>query len=245
MPLQRFLAVNRKVINNTFFALELGITSIWIVVFFRALSNFREVFLVVYEFGLTLGQAAIIFYVITLVPGIITRLQWFPLITQPISSLILPFRRHFGILMFLTTFLHLSFTTAFPYFAAYDFNPPSLIPELAPFQWMGLCAWLAVLPLWLSSNDYAQKGLGKFWKVLHRLTYVALFFIFLHVALQGAIWMYVIGPFLVLEPLSWIISWRRQANRPKVAPPATKVLTTADTAPQTLLPSDTPPTQAP
>jgi sulfoxide reductase heme-binding subunit YedZ len=236
MPVQKFLAVHRRAVNNIFLTTELLIIALWLTVFFNALSDFRAIFLQVYNLGLTLGQTAIILYAITLTPGIITRLQWFPPVTQPISSLILPFRRHFGILMFLTAFLHLSFTTTLPYFAAHNFSPPNLLPELATFQWMGLFGWLALLPLWLTSNDYAQKGLGKFWKILHRLTYVALFFIFLHVALQGVKWMYVIAPFLILEVISWLVYWRREASKPKVVTPPSAPAAAPTTSPPTTLP---------
>lgn len=243
MPLQKFLAVHRKAVNNIFLTIELLTLALWVTVFFNALQDFRSIFVQVYNFGLTLGQTAIILYAITLIPGIITRLQWFPTVTQPISSLILPFRRHFGILMFLTSFLHLSFTTTLPYFAAHDFSPPGILPELALFQWMGLIGWLALLPLWLTSNDYAQKGLGKFWKILHRLTYVALFFIFLHVAMQGVIWQYVIGPFLVLEVISWLVYWRREASKPKVvSPPAAPTIATTNVPPRSAPPATPPPT---
>lgn len=215
IKLQQFLAIHRKQVSNIFFFLELLTIGLWLVVYLKAFSDFDSLFLLIYEAGLKLGQAAIILYTITLLPGIITRLQWFPKITQPIASIILPFRRHFGILMFLTAFVHQSFTTTLPYYAGYDFQPPNLLPPLALFQIMGLAAWLLLLPLWLTSNDKAQKGLGKWWKIVHRLTYFALLFIFLHVGLQNAKWMYLIGSMVVLEIISWIMYWRRQRAKAK------------------------------
>lgn len=218
MSLQRFLAVHRKFISNIFFVLEILMVGFLVAMYLQAFNNYRSIFLFVYETGLKLGQTAIILYVITLLPGIITRLQWFPKITQPIASIILPFRRHFGVLMFLTAFVHMSFTTTLPYYAQNDFMPPALLPKMANFQVMGLIAWSCLFPMWLTSNDFSQKKLGKNWKVLHRITYVALIFIFLHTAMQKTVWMYVIGPALLLEAISWITYWVRESRKPKSAP---------------------------
>lgn len=216
LDIQKYLAIHRKQISKIFLIFEVLLITFWLAVYLKSLDDYRSILVVVYEIGLKLGEIATMLYVVTLAPGIITRLQWFPQLTQPIASIILPFRRHFGILMFLTAFVHLSFTTTLPHFARYDFKPPQLLPPLALFQWMGLIAWLCLLPLWLTSNDLSQKKLGKTWKILHRFTYFALIFIFLHTALQGVIWMYLIGTTLVLEALSWIVSWRRDAINAKM-----------------------------
>jgi sulfoxide reductase heme-binding subunit YedZ len=187
----------------------------WFLVYFQALNNYPAVVRYLFEYGSLLGEAALILYCITLVPGIITRLQWFPTLTRPIGSIIMLFRRHFGILMFITAFWHMTFTTYIPYYAMYNFNPPGL-PTLATYQMMGMIAWLLLFPLWLTSNDFSQKKLGKYWKILHKLTYLSMMFIFVHVALQEASWMYVIGTFIVLEVISWILAWRRKTLSPPI-----------------------------
>jgi len=58
-----------------------------------------------------------------------------------------------------------------------------------------------------------QKKLGKWWKRLHRLTYLAMFGIFGHVALQTSKWAVVIGVFVLLEAISWFVYWRREAAK--------------------------------
>lgn len=201
----------------------------WFLVYFQALNNYPVVVRYLFEYGGLLGEAALILYCVTLIPGIITRLQWFPTLTRPIGSIIMLFRRHFGILMFITAFWHMTFTTYIPYYAMYNFNPPGL-PTLSTYQMMGMIAWLLLFPLWLTSNDFSQKKLGRNWKLLHKLTYISMMFIFLHVALQKANWMLVIGLFVVLEIISWIVAWRRKSvpatvpptpPQPAAAPPAT------------------------
>lgn len=230
IPLQRFLAVNKKLISTIFLMIEIALLLFWASIYFVAAQHYLAWFLLIYELGHTLGEAAVILYVITLTPGIITRLQWFPTLTQPISSIILPFRRHVGILMFLTAFVHLSFVMVFPYLAQYNFQLPSALPSFMLFEWMGLLAWCCLFPMWLTSNDYSQKKLGRNWKVLHRITYIALLLIFFHLALQQTKWMWIVAPAVVLEALSWIRQWQRDAARKKI--PAVTQLAQAAQPPQ-------------
>lgn len=180
------------------------------------MHDYVSSFLFIYDIGNKLGEIAVILYVTTLAPGIITRLQWFPTLTQPISSIILPFRRHVGILMFLTAFVHMSFVMLFPYLGQYNFQFPTALPTFLLYEWMGLIAWICLFPMWLTSNDYSQKALGRNWKVLHRITYIALLLIFLHLALQKTNWMWIVAPAVVLEALSWIRQWQRDAAKKKL-----------------------------
>lgn len=226
LSLQKFFAVNKKWITNIFIVVEVLIMAVWFLIYFQALRDYPSVVEYFFKFGALLGEGALILYVITLTPGIITRLQWWPTLTRPIGAIIMLFRRHFGILMFLTAFWHMTFTTFIPYYAVYDFNPPGL-PTLSQYAMMGMVAWLLLFPLWLTSNDLAQQKLGKWWKRLHKLTYISLFFIFLHVAMQESKWMVVMGVYGILEIISWIVFWRRQkmvkaaqASQTPTVPPA-------------------------
>jgi sulfoxide reductase heme-binding subunit YedZ len=128
----------------------------------------------------------------------------------------MPFRKHLGILMFISAWLHLNFTTTLPQLVANGFDASKI--ELMLFQWMGEIAWWLLLPLWLTSNDTSVKYMGKWWKRVHRLTYVALFFIFFHVALQQESWMFVIGTVAILEVASWIKGWQRTKASQTVSP---------------------------
>lgn len=217
LTLQRFLAVNRKPITTAFIIFELLVMMIWFAVYIQAIRHYPSVVAYLFELGPLLGQVSIALYITTLMPGIITRLQFLPKVTQPIASIILPFRRHVGILMFITAFVHMSFTTSLPYFAGYNFDPPTVFPPLEPYQAVGLIGWLLLFPMWLTSNDFAVKKLGKWWNRIHRATYVALFLIFGHVALQGqAKWSIVMAAAAVGLVASWIVYWLREAKKQAV-----------------------------
>lgn len=164
-----------------------------------------------YELGRRFGYIGLIFYLLTLIPGILSRLRWLPLV----GVMITPFRRHLGILMFACAFLHQAFTTVVPSFV---FNVPInlTISTMNP-RIFGVLALVVLFPLWLTSNDQSQKYLGKNWKLLHRLTYIALLLIFLHVAFFRKRWAIPTGTILLLEAYSWFNVW--WLNRQKANPP--------------------------
>jgi len=141
------------------------------------------------DIGRKLGTLAFGSYVLTLLPGMIKRLKY--AVLMPIMSILLPFRRQFGVLMFITAFVHQYFTTTLPYLVLIDFNFSKFTPQLLTHQIVGFLAWWLLLPLWLTSNDLAVKKLGKWWKRIHRLTYVAIFLIMAHVALVDH-WLYAV-----------------------------------------------------
>lgn len=149
-----------------------------------------------HEMGHTLGTLTFVFYVLTLLPSMIRRLK-FPKLF-PIMSILLPFRRQFGVLMFLVAFAHQGFTTVLPSLIFVDFDYSKLAPQLSAHHIAGYAAWWLLFPLWLTSNDAAIKYTGKWWKRIHKLTYVAIFAIMAHLALVDH-WLYavVLGGILV------------------------------------------------
>ena len=50
-----------------------------------------------------------------------------------------------------------------------------------PYVLVGFSAWLAMLPLDLTSTDRARRWLGRRWRQLHRLMYPATVLAWLHV----------------------------------------------------------------
>jgi DMSO/TMAO reductase YedYZ heme-binding membrane subunit len=200
LPLHQLSIKNKQLLESAFFWTEIAIVGVWIVGSVIIWSNPTNAFSL-YEVGTKLGIVSLVCYLITLVPGILTRLKLFPIL----GVLLQTYRRHFGILMFLAAFIHMSFTTTMPAFATN--RTPVIIGT--PAVW-GFLALLTLLPLWLTSNDYSQKKLGKKWKVLHRLTYIALFLIFLHQVFFEKLWVIPLGIFVLLEAVSWIAFWRRQ-----------------------------------
>jgi methionine sulfoxide reductase heme-binding subunit len=230
LKLQQILVRNKALIINCFFAFELTIVGV-VAVGAYFYWNQPEMWVIWYNLGLNFGQLALISYLITLIPGILTRLKIQPLI----GVLITPFRRHFGITMFLSAWAHLSLTTTFPLLSQ-GLPLVLMLPQI-----VGLIGWWLLFPLWLTSNDWSQKKLGPKWKMLHKLTYIALFFIFFHVALMiKTRWAILAGIVLVAEVLSWLVVWQRGSQ--KVASSST-----APTNPSPPVPpaSGTPPPQSP
>lgn len=208
--LQKLLLSRQRLINTGLFILEIILLLAWILALYTGLNNPKQVF-VVLELGGKLGTFSMILFVVTLLPGIIMRLKVIPKITLPIATLITPFRRHLGILMFITAFVHMSFSSTLPYLALQLISTGKVVlpPPFRLFEQIGLIGWMLLLPVWLTSNDFSMKKLGKWWKRLQRLTYLALWLIFIHVALQKeslALILVLVG---LLEIYSWVSVWRR------------------------------------
>lgn len=208
--LQKLLLSRQRLINTGLFILEIILLLAWILALYTGLNNPKQVF-VVLELGGKLGTFSMILFVVTLFPGIIMRLKVIPKITLPIATLITPFRRHLGILMFITAFVHMSFSSTLPYLALQLISTGKVVlpPPFRLFEQIGLIGWMLLLPVWLTSNDFSMKKLGKWWKRLQRLTYLALWLIFIHVALQKeslALILVLVG---LLEIYSWVSVWRR------------------------------------
>lgn len=157
--------------------------------------------------GRRFGYLGLILYWFTLLPGILQRLRVF----TSFGMLVMTFRRTLGALMFLLAVLHLQLSLVVPF-----------IVRQREFEWtnpriFGTIAIIILFPLWLTSNDKSQRFMGKKWKWLQRLTYVALLFIFLHVSYFRPMWTIPTGIVLVLEIVSWIVFWARKRHQAKTS----------------------------
>ena len=184
--------------------------------FFQASKDFSVIAPVIYALDSKLGIYALILYILTLLPGLIARLRWFLPITMSISSILLPFRRQLGVMMFVVVYVHMAFASTLPQLVMNDFDMTKIVFE--NFEWMGIVAWWVLWPLWLTSNDVSVRFMGKWWKRLHKLTYVSLFLIFLHVALQYESLGIVVAVIGILEVVSWL---RERERRAAVSAPVT------------------------
>lgn len=212
LRLQQFLAPKQKILIRCFVMLEIGLVVFGLTVAYLSITDPMGSSWLLGKYGTTLGKAALILFMITLIPGILQRLRWYPQLTMPIAAIITLFRRHIGITMFLTAWLHMAFTMTLPFYIfTGSFFPPAG-PRL--FEMAGFIGWILLLPVWLTSNDTSMRFLGRKWKTLQRLTYIAIWFIVAHVALHGGIsWMSVsIVAVAALEILSWIVARRRQTT---------------------------------
>ena len=81
-----------------------------------------------------------------------------------------------------------------------------------PYVTVGMAGFIAMIPLALTSNDLSVRRLGRFWRVLHRLTYLVAILAGLHFIMlskgfdvESLAHMVVILAFLALR----ICKWRR------------------------------------
>lgn len=127
--------------------------------------------------GAWMGKLAIYTFWLIAIGGILQRLQmqgfW-----QKVRTIIIPNRRELGILMFLLSLSHFFWSKGFKVLLG-------ITQSLPLFQVFGLLALLLATPLFLTSNNYSVRKLGKNWKKLHRLVYPIMFLLILHTAMQG------------------------------------------------------------
>ena len=135
--------------------------------------------------GIWFGQLAVVFFVVTVLPGILKRFGY----KHTVISVLMIFRRQLGISVFLLALAHYLIVFAYP-----NFGTPPDKPNLILFQQFGLLAFGLMLPLFLTSNDYSLRKFGRYWKTIHKLIYIIIWLVFLHLFFQRInIWTYLIG----------------------------------------------------
>jgi DMSO/TMAO reductase YedYZ heme-binding membrane subunit len=207
--IQRFLAPRQKTVIRWFLVVEIGMVLFGALVSYVVIIDPIRFAPLMSQAGGKLGQIAVLLFCLTLLPGIFNRLQWNTPLTAPVISLLTLFRRHVGILTFLTAAVHQLFNSIIPNFIYFGSILPTL--PIPTFQLFGSLSWLILLPVWLTSNDTSQRLLGKKWKTLQRLTYIAIWFIFIHVSLQGKSLAIIIAITAILEVASWVVAKRRKS----------------------------------
>lgn len=148
------------------------------------------------DWGKTFGQASIVLMLLTLIPGMLMRFNFF----RTIESTLILFRRQFGVLAFFTAFMHVGLRSWIKLLATGS-NP---LLTFFKFQQTGFAALTIFILLWVTSNDLSMRILGKWWKYLQRFSYVAAIFLILHIKDAASNWWWPITIFLVFETLSWI-----------------------------------------
>jgi len=147
---------------------------------------------VVYEWGTVSGVFALVYFSLSMLPGIARRFN----LVSPITQILMLFRRQIGVTAFLFGLFHYLALRMLPIVLAgvpLNLNPPL-------FEVLGFLSLAPMMLLFLTSNDYSIKKMGVWWKRLHSLSYLIVWSLFIHVALQGGeTWMYLIGIFAVLE----------------------------------------------
>lgn len=198
----KFLALRKKKVVYVFRLYYAVILVVWIygyILLTRDIGAASDLISV----GKKLGDLALILYIITLIPGIFTRLKIFSTFTATLKL----FRRQFGVSTFLTAVVHQSFVFTFLLIATNTFS----FKLFTAHEVLGLIALLLLFPMWLSSNDFVERKMGRWWKIMHRITYVILMLIFFHVATSNLILSMFIIPVIVLEIISWIFFLRKKS----------------------------------
>lgn len=97
-------------------------------------------------------------------------------------SLLIRYRRPLGVAMYSYALLHLFF-----YVTSYlGWQWSELLEDLAkrPYIIIGMLAFLLATPLAITSNNFFMKKLGKKWKELHRLVYILVILVLIHLVWQ-------------------------------------------------------------
>ena len=160
--------------------------------------------------GNYLGRTALILFVLVLQPGIFRRMGWvtskniFTKIVQYISR----YRPQVGVCVYLFAVAHFMFVRIFPNW------PNGLTLPYALFELFGLTSLILLTPLFLTANKFSYRLLGKKWKKLHRLVYVIVWLLFIHVALVGTWYLtYLILFTAILEVISFINDRHRRNQK--------------------------------
>lgn len=115
-------------------------------------------------------------------------------------------RRYFGVAMFVYVVPHL-----LAYLVKIGAYAGVLSEAAEPGMWTGWLAFLLFVPLAITSNNKSVRALGKRWKTLHRLVYVAAVLTFVHwilVAFNPMAGIIHAGILLLLEAYRVTATWR-------------------------------------
>jgi methionine sulfoxide reductase heme-binding subunit len=123
------------------------------------------------------AHLAVLTYIATLIPGIFRRFR----INNRLVSILMMYRRYIGILTFFFSFVHMWINQGFSFVVKMDFA------DITLFGIFGSLAFLIFFVLTITSNDFSVKKMGIRWAKLHSLTYIAVWILFLHIALVGSL----------------------------------------------------------
>ena len=158
-----------------------------------------------YTIGVFFGRTALTLLGIVVLPGILGRFD----VQIKVTRIITLFRRQLGILVFVLAFSHYQLVRGI---SIYTGQIP-LFPRPI-FEIMGTSALFLLFFMFLTSNNFSQKKLGKNWKRLHRVVYLILWLLVLHTGLQRiSIWSLFIFTFAILELASLIYNYLKKKQQ--------------------------------
>jgi len=158
-----------------------------------------------YTIGVFFGRTALTLLGIVVLPGILGRFA----VEIKLTRIITLFRRQLGILVFVLAFSHYQLVRGI---SIYTGQIP-LLPRPV-FEVLGTSALFLMFFMFVTSNNFSQKQLGKNWKRLHRVVYLILWLLVLHTGLQRiSIWSVFILTFAILELASLIYDYLKKKQK--------------------------------
>lgn len=189
-----FLVRYRQTIIRSFQIIEILLVMTTVILFFGGYTSTFKLNISL-EIGRFFAQSSVILLSLVLLPGITRRLKKGLIIHHTL----MPFRRHIGILMFLTAWSHSSLNHILPGILIGNLlSPPPL------FVIWGMIALSLAVPLFLTSNDYSLHLLKRNWARLHKLAYILPLIVLAHIALQQSLLSIVAAVTLVLLIASFL-----------------------------------------
>lgn len=180
--------------------LLLVLFTIIVIFFFRKGEN---TLITLFTLGNKVGEASLIAYLLTLLPGMGARFG----IKNNILSLLRIYRRYIGISMYLLSLVHIVLVKAI--FAS---TVAELLPE-GTFEIMGSFSLILLFFLFITSNDISVRFLRGRWYDIQRITNIAMFFILLHISLvKISFWTVLTGIFVIAQIMSFITNYQRKQN---------------------------------
>ena len=131
------------------------------------------------NFGRKAADLSLIVFWLTLLPGIMRRFQ----VTNfflPLRTILMLFRKELGILTYLLALTHYGWSRVFPILLT-----RGDLLSFSLFEIFGVTAFALATPLFLTSNDWSFKKMGKLWKKLHNLSYIIIWLLFIHIVLRN------------------------------------------------------------
>lgn len=153
-----------------------------------------------YKYARECGEYAVIFFILVSVPGIARRFRF----SHKLIMILMMFRRQLGVLTYMFILIHAVILRAIPWITK---EIPLMVE---PFVLMGSLASMVLFAIFVTSNDWSVSHLGDWWAKIHNLMYIAVWFIFMHLAIQGVSqWTVALGLTAFLQAASHMYSYRR------------------------------------
>ena len=200
-PVLTFTSAHRKLVVRFFRLMYVAFAIVVPVLCYLQVTNPNSSDLVDF-LGNGAGQMSIILFFLCTFPGILGRFR----MRHPLITIGMSFRRQVGISSFLLGFAHALLVYIVP-----AIGTGTIFLALSAYVVFGILALVIFFLLFLTSNDFSTRFLGKRWKLLHRSVYRAYWLIFLHLMFfKGGLESYVIGGVAILELLSLIYDFGKK-----------------------------------